>query len=68
MCERCNKHQIPNEFEYKDMKPISFIREDNALEIHIPWKREFDNTTMITACAVSINYCPWCGCKLEEIK
>ena len=67
MCEKCDSHQIPSEFEYDEMKPILFVRnEDNALEIRIPWKREF--TTMVTACAVGINYCPWCGRKLEESK
>lgn len=69
MCEKCDSHQIPSEFEYDEMKPILFVRnEDNALEIHIPWKRDFDSSKMVTACAVGINYCPWCGRKLEESK
>ena len=66
MCNKCDNQKIPNEFEYTNMKPILFIREDNALEIHIPWKRELDNAGMVTACAVSIKYCPWCGRKLEN--
>lgn len=67
MCEKCDSHQIPSEFEYDEMKPILFVRDkDNALEIHIPWKRDLDNSIMVTACAVGINYCPWCGRDLED--
>ena len=63
-CKYCdNSHEYR---ELQDKEVDAFVRDDNALEVLMCFHDELQPTKMGCACALAINYCPWCGRKLED--
>lgn len=70
MCKYCENTPFKlTDFNEETMEPISKVTDNHFLSIYIPWKMEVKNYLSPIMCigtTIEINYCPWCGRKLEE--
>lgn len=70
MCKYCDNKNILKREEYSDInsygKAEILIEDKNILKLKLQWFDNFRGATMATAAYVDINYCPWCGRKLND--